>query len=203
MPKQTYTDARGDTVPARHVKPYDKLRDQIAEAIFKDWFDEERRLQALKERTLERIERLRAAASASVDVPGGLGGKEGYIQFRSFDGRITIRLDNAKRTEFDERLQVAQALIMEAVREMTDGELNDDLVEIATKAFQPRRSGNLDMQRIRDLRSYNVKNAKWIKACEIIGECERCVGHRRYIRVSHRDAPDSDPTYINLDIAAV
>ena len=200
--KDTYTDPMGLVVPAKHVKPYDKLRDRIALSIAREWKDEEARLAALKKRTLEAIERLRAAAAAEAGVKP-LGGTEGYIQFRSFDGSVTVRLDNAKRTEFDERLQIAQGLIMEAVKELVDGEHKADLVEIATRAFQPRTSGSLDMQRIRDLRKYRVEHPKWKKACDIIAECERTIGHRRYVRVSTRADRGDESVYINLDIAAL
>ena len=204
MPGQLtkYTDAQGQVVPAKYVKAYDKLRDKIARRIAKEWLEEETRLRGVRARTLEAVEQLGKAAGESVGCKA-LGGKEGYIQFRSFDGSITVRVDNAKRTEFDERLQAAQTLIMEAVREMSADATNADLVEIATRAFQPRTSGQLDMQRIRDLRTYKVSHPKWKQACDIISECERVVGHRRYVRVSVRDAAGADARYINLDIAAV
>lgn len=199
---KTYTDPMGQQVPAKYVKPYERLRDKVALAIAKDWQDAEQRLCKLKARTLQLVEQLQEASTQAADVKA-LGGKQGYIQFRSFDGSITVRVDNAKRTEFDERLQLAQQLIMEAVRELSEGDHNADLVEIATRAFQPRSSGNLDMQRIRDLRKYNVKHPKWVKACEIIADCERVIGHRRYIRVAIRPDPVSEPRNIILDIAAL
>ncbi|MFH0878580.1 MAG: DUF3164 family protein [Lentisphaerota bacterium] len=200
--QKIYTDATGQTVPSKYVKPYDKLRDRIARKIDCDWAMEQLRLAELKNKTLELVKQLQDAAATSAGVDP-LGGKEGYIQFRSFDGLITIRVDNAKRTEFDERLQLAQGLIMEAVQEISRDAKNADLVEIATRAFQPRKSGNLDMQRIRDLKSYNVKHPKWIKAIEIINECERVIGHKRYIRVSVKANRDAEPENIILDIAAL
>ncbi|NCC52816.1 MAG: DUF3164 family protein [Spartobacteria bacterium] len=202
MKKQYYIDPMGDKIPARHVKAYDKLRDRIANQIARAWADEEARLCALKERTIELIERLQTAAAKDAGVKD-LGGPQGNVQFRSFDGSITVCLDNAKRTEFDERLHLAQELIMQAVRELADGEHNADLIEIATKAFQPRRSGNLDMQRIRDLKTYKVRHPKWKKAIEIISECERTIGHRQYVRVSTRDDKTKKPRNIMLDIAKV
>jgi len=199
---ETYTDPQGQSVPAKYVKPYDRLRDQIARRIAREWQEEEQRLKALKARTLEAVEKLREAAAASVDV-SPLGGKEGYMQFRSFDGAVTVRVDNTKRTEFDERLALAQALIGEAVSELCGADCDADLREIATKAFQPRRSGNLDMQRIRDLRSYNVKHPKWVKACEIISECERVIGYKRYIRVTVKPDRDAKESAICLDISGL
>jgi len=197
-----YTDPTGEMVHKKFVKPYDRLRDAIALRIAREWQEEEKRLAALKERTLAAVAKLQQAAADSVDVPD-LGGKMGYIQFRSFNGAVTVRVDNARKTEFDERLALAQTLITEAVAELCGDGIAADLREIATKAFQPRASGNLDMQRIRDLRRYNVSHPKWVKACEIIAECERVIGHRRYVRVSVRGEAGAEPRYITLDIAAV
>jgi hypothetical protein len=199
MKTDYYTDPGGEKVPARYVKPYDRLRDKIARQIERDWQAEQVRLAACKARTVAAIQKLQDAAAAEAGVD--LGGTKGNLQFRSFDGGITISLDRQYRTEFDERLQFAQALIKEAVAEMTEGANNADLAEIATKAFTPRKSGNLDMQRIRDLRTYNVSHAKWRQACEIISDCERTVAFRDYIRVAVRTAPDASPENIHLDIA--
>lgn len=197
-----YTDALGQQVPAKYVKAYDRKRDRIAKRIARLWTEGQARLIALKEETIGLIEHLQTEAANAAGV-WPLGGKEGYIQFRSFDGLITIRLDNAKRTEFDERLALAQQLIMEAVKESVHGEHNADLVEIATRAFQPRKSGGLDMQRIRDLKTYKVKHPKWIKAIGIINDCERVIGHRRYVRVTVKKDRNSKPENISLDIAAL
>jgi hypothetical protein len=184
------------------VKSYDKLRDQVARRIEKLWRDEHDRLRKVKAETVCQIEKLRVAAAAEAGVPE-LGGEKGNLQFRSFDGAITVSLDRQYRTEFDERLRFAQQLILEAVAEIAANVENADIVEIARRAFQPRKSGNLDMQRIRDLRTYNVRHPKWKQACEIISECERVVAHRDYIRVAVRNAPDGKPEPIVLDIAAV
>lgn len=198
--EKVFVDALGQQVPVKYVKAYDRLRDKIARSIARDWKAEQVRLEALKNSTIDRIEQLRKASAKEAGVKE-LGGREGYIQFRSFDGSITVRLDNAKRTEFDERLELAQRLIMEAVRELSQDSQNADLVEIATRAFQPRKGGNLDMQRIRELRSYKVSHPKWKQAVQIISDCERVIGHRRYVRVDVREDAGKEPASICLDIS--
>lgn len=197
----TYTDPQGNEIPAKYVKPYDRERDRIAKRILARWEKAQAMLAKVKADTLADIAALQAKAEKTAGV--NLGGKKGNIQFRDFAGRITIGLDIQARTEFDERLNLAQTLIMEAVQEMSADANNADLVEIATKAFQPRKSGKLDMQRVRDLRTYNVRHPKWKKACEIIADCERKIGSREYIRVAVRTAPDANPSPILLDIAAI
>lgn len=201
MNPKTYTDPTGAQVPAKYVKPYDKLRDRIARRIHTLWREESIRLGKVKDETVSLIEQLQAAAAKEADV--ALGGAKDNIQFRSFDGAITVASDRQFRTEFDERLKFAQALIMEAIEELTTDTASADLAEIARRAFEPRKSGNLDMQRVRDLRKYNVAHPKWRQACDIIAECERTVGHRDYLRVTERTAPDAKPTAIVLDIASL
>jgi hypothetical protein len=199
--KEHYTDPAGEKVPAKYVKAYDKQRDLIAERIAKRWTDEKARLAKVKADTIADIQTLVDLAEKETDV--SLGGVKGNIQFRSFDGSITVISDRQFRTEFDERLTMAQQLIGEAIADMTADAENADLAEIARRAFEPRKSGNLDMQRVRDLRRYNIKHPKWAQACEIISDCERTVGHRDYLRVMIRHAPDAKPESVTLDIAAL
>jgi len=200
--REYYIDPRGDRVPVRHVKKYDKKRDRIAQRIASDWQKAQDHLRKCKAHTMELIAELQDAAADAAGVPE-LGGKLGNLQFRSFDGNITVALDCQRKTEFDERLAIAQELIMEAVAEMGAKAEVADLAEIARRTFTPRSSGNLDRQRIRDLRNYNVKHPKWKQACEIISECERTIGHREYVRVSVRKDRTSKPKSIVLDIASL
>jgi len=200
-PVKTMTDPSGQLVPIKYVSDYDRERDRIARRIHKRFKDTENVLRKVKADTLQDIFRLRAMAEKDANV--SLGGEKGNIQFRSFDGNITVNLDIQYRTEFDERLAIAQQLIREAVKELSADASNADLVEIATQAFAPRKSGNLDMQRIRDLRKYKVSHPKWKKACEIISECERSIGSTQYVRVFERTQPDARPTPITLDIAVI
>lgn len=199
---KTYFDPAGIAVAAKYVPAYDKKRDATAKAILKEFLRAEALLADVKANSVRRILALQdAAAKASGIKP--LGGAKGNIQFRSFDGTITVRYDADAKTEFDERLAMAQQLINEAVQEIAVDAKNADLVEIATRAFQPRSTGRLDMQRIRDLCHYNVRHPKWKQAVEIIKQCERQVGTRNYIRVCVRENLDSAPRHINLDIAKV
>ncbi len=199
--KKEYVDAKGDRVPAKYVSRYDKERDRIANRIADRWANAEHMLMRVKVETVRDIEALVALAQETSGV--NLGGEKGNVQFRNFCGDVTVSLDRQVRSEFDERLGLAQQLIMEAVRDMAKDARNADLVEIATRAFQPRKSGRLDMQRVKDLRSYKVSHPKWKQACEIITECERVVGSRLYIRVSKRAEPDAKPVPFCLDIAAL
>lgn len=209
--QKTYVDPEGNSIPAKHVRPYDRKRDAIANRIFNLWGAEEQRLTALKATTNRLLDELREAAAKEAGVK--LGGAKGYLQFRSFDGRIIIRFENRSKTEFDERISIVQQLIREAIDEMQESAESDDwkanhsileLGKIAEAAFKPRgKDGRLDRQRVRDIAAVQVDHPKWRKAAELIRECDKVIGHQEYVRVAKRLAPDREPNPIILDIAKV
>lgn len=202
MKTQTYKDpCTGLPIPAKYVSRHDKLRDATAKAIFVKWTKFEKDLIALKQWTGEQIDRVQESARADSGVKSG-GGEKGNFQFRDFAGEITISKDVQIRTEFDEHLKTAQELITKALAEMAEGS-NTDLAAIAQAAFTPRRTGRLDMVRIRQLCTLKVNNVTWNRAVEIIRSCERGIASREYIRVARRNEPNKEPVPIRLDIAAL
>lgn len=204
--QKVYIDPDGNSVPAKHVRPYDRTRDAIANRIFNLWGTEEQRLTAIKATTNRLLDELREAAAKEAGVK--LGGAKGYLQFRSFDGRIVIRFENRSKTEFDERISIVQQLIREAIDELAadagrSGKVQE-LRKVADAAFKPRgKDGRLDRQRVRDIAAVQVDHPKWRKAAELIRECDKVVGHQEYVRVAKRLAPDAEPIPIVLDIAKV
>lgn len=204
--QKTYVDPDGNAIPAKHVRPYDRKRDAIANRIFNLWGAEERSLTALKATTNRLLDELREAAAKEAGVK--LGGAKGYLQFRSFDGRIIIRFENRSKTEFDERITMVQQLIREAIDELaTDAGRSgkvQELRKVADAAFKPRgKDGRLDRQRVRDIAAVQVDHPKWRKAAELIRECDKVIGHQEYVRVAKRLAPDQEPNPIILDISKV
>lgn len=205
--QKVYIDQDGNAVPAKHVSAYDRKRDAIANRIFNLWGAEEQRLEALKATTNRLLDELRTAAATECGV-ARLGGAKGYLQFRSFDGRIIIRFENRSKTEFDERISLVQQLIRDAIDELAAdagrGAKVQELRKVADAAFKPRgKDGRLDRQRVRDIAAVQVDHPKWRKAAELIRECDKVVGHQEYVRVARRLAPDAEPIPIILDIAKV
>ncbi len=208
--KTEYIDALGQRVPAKYVGKYDRARDAAADAILERWTDMEARLVALHRWTVGQIEAV-VQASAEDPLARGIGaGERGNAQFRSFDGSVVVSLDVQAREEFEPQLIAeAQRLVLEVIQEGSDairasgaGGLAVDVAEIARRAFTPRKSGRLDMARVRELTTLQVKHPKWQRAMEIIGSAARIVGSRRYLRVEVRESPEARPRAILLDLAA-
>lgn len=204
--QKIYTDPDGNPVPAKYLSAYDKARDRITRKIYDLWGKEEERLTQLRAQTERLIDEVRQAAAKEAGVK--LGGAKGYLQFRSFDGRIIVRFENVAQVDFDERLSLAQQLIGEAIDDMAgDTSRNAKLAglrKIAEAAFKPRgKNGKLDRQRVRDIANVQVNHPKWRKAAELIRECETITGHKAYVRVAKRLAPEAPPIPIVLDITKV
>ncbi|NCC94455.1 MAG: DUF3164 family protein, partial [Opitutae bacterium] len=169
-------------------------------------------LEAVSARTNARLDKIRKLAAKQAGVQ--LGGAKGYFQLRSFDGKIIVRFENVAVQEFDERLELAQGLVFEAIDECAKiGATGNDRVQkaavedlrkIASDAFRPRgREGKIDRQRVRDLLKINVAHDKWRKAQDIIRDCDRTIGHRAYVRVAVQADPKAKPEPIILDICKV
>lgn len=199
---KTMTDAQGQQVPLAYVKPYDRLRDKTARRILARWQKAHAALQRVKAETLEDIAALQAAASGDADQ-GGLGGEKGNIQFRSFDGLITVRVDARTNIEFDERIREAHAIIQKVVAELASATGQADIAEIINAAFRPSSFGLLQKSRILGLLRLKVKHADWARAMELIKESIFTKQGKSYIYVEEKAARDAEAIGIVLDIAAI
>lgn len=206
-----YVNPLGNEVPPESVSKFDKERDRNVRQILADWLRARAVLEAVGARTNARLEKIRKLAAKQAGVQ--LGGKKGYFQVRSFDGKTIVRFENVAVQEFDERLELAQRLVFEAIDDIAEkaaGEQKEQkeavakLRQIAADAFRPRgREGKIDRQRVSDLVDIAVDHPKWREAQKIILMCDRTIGHRAYVRVAVQADPKSKPEPVILDICKV
>jgi hypothetical protein len=181
MKQKLYTDSQGNQIPSKYVSPYDKAKDAAARAIEADWRKAEAALAKLWQKTVQRVEAVRAAAAKRERIKLG---EKGNFSFFSFDGRIQIRHDAARDTVFDEKLSLAKELLVKAVDELA-GEASGDLKTLVETAFKPRgKTGELDRARIHDICRMPIRNANWCKAVELIKAAEVERGKREYLAVA-------------------
>ena len=201
-----YINPLGNEVPPESVSAYDKSRDRIVRRIHDIWTKAQAQLRLARVQTDANLDMIRKLAAKLSGVK--LGGAKGYFQLRSFDGKIIVRFENVAVMEFDERLELVQRLINEAIDDLAgDTSKNANLQElrtIAAAAFRPRgREGKIDRQRVRDLLNTKVNHPKWRQAQDIIREADRTIGHRAYVRVATQAHPKAKPEPILLDIGKV
>jgi len=207
--KKYYRDVEGNMIAGNLLDPHLRKKTDACEAILKDFLKAEQLLIAVRDKAEAQIRKVVESSEKSTGVKR-IGGPKGNIQFSSLDGTIRVAIDAQARTEYDDRMAAAKQLFFEAVEEMeakvSDLDIQEikDLATIVRSTFTPNKHGNLSkakVQMLRDLK--NVKNDKWQRALKIINDCEVRIGSRRYIRVSHREAPDKQFRNILLDIAKV
>lgn len=183
MKERTYIDAAGREVPAKYVPKFAKEKDAAARKILEAWRKEEARLKALWKETVAAVEKIHAGARKEEKLEPAAVADKGYFSFRTFDGRVTVRLDRAREVVFNEKLDLAKELIDEAVEEIA-GEAAGDLRTIVESAFKPRgKNRTLDRQRLSDICKMNVRNAKWQKAVELIKAAAEESQRMDYLRV--------------------
>ena len=187
MKERTWTDTAGREVPAKYVPKFAKAKDAAARKILDAWRKEEARLKALWKETVAAVEKIHAQARKEEKLEPAAVSDKGYFSFRTFDGRVTVRLDRAREVVFNEKLDLAKELIDEAVEEIA-GETAGDLRPLVESAFKPRGTNRtLDRQRLSDICKMNVRNAKWQKAVELIKAAAEESQRMDYLRVIDGD----------------
>jgi len=199
IPAGYMKDALGRLVPEETVKEIDKLRDQTV-----------RRIVALALETAEAVKKFKAMADTDIAAFTGisaesfgttLGGVKGNITLRSFDGQYKVCKEIGEFLTYDERLQVAKALVDECISAWSDG-ADAKIRALVMDAFQVNKAGRVNLKRILALRQLSIDDPTWKRAMDAISESIQVAGSKAYIRVYERQADDSYKQ-INLDLASL
>jgi hypothetical protein len=190
-------DAKGRLVPESQIKDVDKARDQlIAELVA----DARQINDLLRKFRVKAFGDIQAFAELSAEKYGAkVGGKKGNLALVSFDGSFKVVRAMADQLVFDERLQAAKALVDECLKEWA-AEARPEIVTLITDAFQVDRAGKIDTGRILSLRKLDIKDERWTRAMEAIGDSLQVSSTRSYIRVYERNAAGGYVP-INLDLS--
>jgi len=199
IPEGYMQDAQGRLVPNELVKEIDKLRDQTV-----------RRIVGVALLTAEAVKKFKVMADADIaaftgisaeDYGTALGGVKGNITLRSFDGKYKVCRDIGENLVFDERLQVAKALIDECINSWAEGS-DAKIRTLILDSFQVDKQGRVNTKRILSLRKLNIDDPTWKRAMDAIGESIQVAGSKAYIRIYERQADDSYKL-INVDLASL
>ena len=200
IPEGYWRDARGALVPVDLIKPIDKQRDQLVREIVTQAQQLNELMAQFKGRSFGDIE---AFVDLSLQEYGTrLGGKKGNVSLTTFDGKYKILRANADNINFDERIQAAKELIDECVAEWVTG-ARPEIKAIIDNAFAVDKQGKISIGRVLNLRRLDIKDPRWIKAMDAIGDSLQVVGSTSYIRVYERVGESENYRQIPLDIAAV
>ena len=194
-----WIDPRGQAVPQAYVKALDRKRDHEVEMAVKEALVIEKRMKDLKEKILGRIMKYRAAIEKDTGVK--LEGK-GNLCLTNFSGDKQLEFSMNDIIVFDEKLQIARQLINDCIGEWSDG-ANKNLKVVINQAFELDKKGKVNTQAILKLRQLNIRNAKWKKAMELIGESISITGTRQYLNIRARKNSSAKLKTINLNFSSM
>jgi len=176
-----WVDAQGDEIPESYVTREDKKRDRVVESVLKDALRLHNEIMEKKAKMTARIDEYLES------VAGSYGEKwKGNASIPNFAGDKMIEISIKDLIEFDEKLQIAKQKIDRCIHRWTEN-TNEALEKLVTKAFRTDAKGKLNKKLILQLLSYNIKDAEWVEAMEIIRNSIRVVNSNTYYNFSVRD----------------
>lgn len=198
IPAGYRADAQGRLVPVAHIKEVDLLRDDTVADLAREAKALSAALAAFRAKANNTIE---AFAQLSAEKYGAkVGGKKGNLTLVSFDGRLKIIRAVSDQLVFDERLQAAKVLIDECINEWASGS-RSELRTLINDAFQVDRAGKIDTARVLSLRRLDIKDERWLRAMEAIGDSLKVASSRSYLRFYERVGENGHEVAIALDLA--
>ncbi len=193
------TDSKGRMVPEDMVTEIDKVRDELVREVVSRAADVRAALRQFKRSALADIKAFIELSAEKYGV--AMGGKKGNITLTTYDGEYKILIAVNDNIYFDERLQVAKALIDECIREWSTG-ARSEIKALVEDAFYVDKQGKINTQRILGLRRLAIEHGKWRKAMEAIGESIQVAGTKEYLRIYKR-GEEGDYQQLSLDVAAL
>ena len=193
--EKVWIDLKGDTVPARYVSKFDKARDAVSRRIHKRFVDERKRLEQLVKDCIADLDGLMKLKESV--------GLKGNFQTSSFDGNIQVSIDQQYNIQLDERVAKARELMLEYVNSEIS-RLDEDMTlmrKLVEDGFRANAKGYLPIASILRLTRYEVNNAKWKKAVDILKDAMRPVPGKRYLNCRVRASRQHDFQTIRLDLA--
>ena len=125
-----------------------------------------------------------------------LGGDKGNVALMSFDGKYQIRRSIDETISFDEKILIAQEIILELMAEWSEG-AKSELVSMVNLAFRPNQAGKLDTRRLMGLQQVKSEDVRWNAAMKAISDSLHVVNKAVYFRIYERD---TDGKYVLLPV---
>jgi hypothetical protein len=198
VPDGYMQDTQGRLVPTEMVKDIDRARDELVRELIAKALPLRRDLATYRQQAMEDIQ---AFVDLSAERFGQkLGGSKGNVTLLSFDGEYKIMRAIDDYLIFDERLQVAKLLIDECINEWA-ADSRPEIRTLINDAFQVDKTGRVNTNRVLSLRRLDIKDARWKKAMDAIGESLQTVGSKAYIRIYQRQA-DGGYKQLSLDVCS-
>lgn len=200
IPSGFMQDAQGRLVPEKAVAEIDKDRDALVREIVAKATELQQALAAFKASAMADVTAFVQLAGEKYEAK--LGGLKGNLSLMTFDGHYRLQIAVADRIVFDERLQVAKALIDTCIHKWTAGS-GTEIRALVEHAFQTDKEGKINTGRILGLTRLSIDDEEWQNAMQAIRDSIQVTGSTRYMRLYQRIGEGDRYTQIPLDLASV
>lgn len=199
IPAGYVKDREGRFVAKEKVKPIDRDRDRLVNQIADEADKISGTIADFRDRCFDLIAAFADRSAAEYGTT--LGGKKGNMTLFNFDGSVRIVVARGESKAFDERLQVAKAIIDECIQSWSKGS-NKNLRALVDYAFQVDKQGKVSVERILGLRKLYIEDERWTKAMGAIADSIQITGSKRYFRVYRRVGESETYLPVSLDAAS-
>ncbi|AVK80631.1 DUF3164 family protein [Campylobacter fetus] len=197
-----WIDKTGKSVHKDLITPDKALCDELVERIIAGAKQKSDELKEFKKETSQQIDSFFELLLQNYGIDPKNKSKKGNLALENFSGTAKIQLSVAETLTFDEKLQIAKIKLDEYLNDITK---NADPVirTLITKAFEVDKKGNIDSKKIFALKSYDIKDPRWLEAMDIIEESKTVSSIKPYIRFYTRNSIENEYAMISLDIASI
>jgi pectate lyase len=197
IPEGYRKNANGDLVLLTNIKEIDLIRDELVVGIAERAKEKSGELAEFRTQVMDEIQGF--VAQSADRFKAKMGGAKGNLSLFSFDGRFKVQVANQDFITFDERLQVAKALIDKCIKKWSEG-ADAKLMALVNDAFQVDKAGNVSIRRVLGLRQMAIEDRDWKKAMEAISESVKVTDSKSYLRVYER-SEGGEYRPVSLDVA--
>ncbi len=197
-----WKNKRGEFVHPDMVRADEKLKDELIDRLIKKVLEIREILKEFKKEAFGSVEDYFALLLQEYGIDAKAGSKRGNITLEDFAGLNKISIAISDSISFDEKLNIAKIKIDECLEEWTK-DSGKELKTIVKEAFRVDKKGNLNTQRILELRRYDIEHPKWREAMEVINDSIEVVSSKRYIRFYNRKDVGDAYKQLSLDFSKI
>ncbi|CUV65209.1 conserved hypothetical protein [Sulfurovum sp. enrichment culture clone C5] len=195
-------NSKGDKVHIDLVKKDDVMRDGLVNELLDEAVAFKGIMGEFRSKAEQKVEDYFEELMAKYNLDPKAKSKKGNITLENFSSTAKVQIAISDKLTFDEKLQLARMKFDEYFEQVTVGS-SEEVKMLINKAFSVDKEGKVDVKRILELRSYNIKHPKWVEGVALIEESKKIVSSKSYIRFYKREASDESWKHVSLDIAAV
>jgi hypothetical protein len=180
-----------------------QLEDEVVTNLVTEAKEMERALIAFKTKAFEGCQSFIDLLRQNYNMDRLAKSETGAVTLKSFDGTTEVQIQVAKLITFDAKLRLAKEKFDEYFTEKTE-HADPEIRTLITRAFEVR-NGKVDVKLVLSLKSYAIKNPKWLEAMKLIDDATEIAGTKSYIRFKERANGniDGELRTIILNIAAI